>query len=397
LSAVESVNFIWGQAVNPWDPNRTTGGSSGGEGGLISMGGSPLGLGTDVIGSTRIPAIYCGICGFRPTSGRYTSNGGISTTSEQTGVKVNMLGMPAIGPMGKCTADLELMVKTLIDEDTRKTDPFTPFLPYKAVKLNQQLKIGYVESEYFIGSCASVKRAVSECAASLKSKGHDLVPIQLPRFEELMLAFVQLIQADDQADGLFKKLEDEEVSTGMKKIASRAKWPQWMFRVLGLVLSLQGEHRAKKLLDNSYTITSNELWLKFSEIMNYRNEFLAFWKQNQFDAIITPATITPAVPHGASEEFATFIWSFTVYCSMLNLPAGVIPTTLVRSEEENYVEDKNSDMYTKFINKALKGSTGCPVGVQIITLQYEDEKCLEIMKLVEQTANLKELIEHNLT
>jgi Asp-tRNA(Asn)/Glu-tRNA(Gln) amidotransferase A subunit family amidase len=67
---IESSNAIFGRACNPWDPSRTTGGSSGGEGGLIASRCSPIGIGTDVGGSIRTPAAWCGTYAFKPTPER---------------------------------------------------------------------------------------------------------------------------------------------------------------------------------------------------------------------------------------------------------------------------------------------------------------------------------------
>ena len=64
-------NPIYGNTKNPFDDSRTSGGSSGGEGCLLAMGGSVLGIGTDVGGSVRIPATFCGSAGLRPTSTRF--------------------------------------------------------------------------------------------------------------------------------------------------------------------------------------------------------------------------------------------------------------------------------------------------------------------------------------
>ena len=77
----ESVNSIYGRAINPWSRNqkkdRTVGGSSGGEGGLIAACCSPLGIGTDIGGSIRIPAEFCGVYGFKPCTKRITMKGDI--------------------------------------------------------------------------------------------------------------------------------------------------------------------------------------------------------------------------------------------------------------------------------------------------------------------------------
>lgn len=73
--ALETVNTIYGLALNPHNLKRTCGGSSGGEGGLISSQCSILGLGTDIGGSIRAPAAFCGIYGFRPSPGRISYDG----------------------------------------------------------------------------------------------------------------------------------------------------------------------------------------------------------------------------------------------------------------------------------------------------------------------------------
>lgn len=70
ISSYDCGNHIYGQTVNPHNLQKTPGGSSGGEGALIGGGGSLLGIGSDIGGSIRIPASFCGISGFKPTAGR---------------------------------------------------------------------------------------------------------------------------------------------------------------------------------------------------------------------------------------------------------------------------------------------------------------------------------------
>lgn len=72
-SSYDCSNPIYGQTVNPHNLQKTSGGSSGGEGALIGGGGSLLGIGSDIGGSIRIPSAFCGICGFKPTTGRIRS------------------------------------------------------------------------------------------------------------------------------------------------------------------------------------------------------------------------------------------------------------------------------------------------------------------------------------
>ncbi|MPD06003.1 Fatty-acid amide hydrolase 2 [Portunus trituberculatus] len=67
---IESYNLLNGRTVNPYDVSRTPGGSSGGEGALLTSCGTPLSVGTDLAGSIRIPAFLCGTFGHKPTSGK---------------------------------------------------------------------------------------------------------------------------------------------------------------------------------------------------------------------------------------------------------------------------------------------------------------------------------------
>src|SRR5260221_14351964 len=70
LYYIESDNPVYGRTNNPWNLDRSPGGSSGGQAAIIAAGGSPMGLGTDIGGSIRVPATFCGIAGLKPTAGR---------------------------------------------------------------------------------------------------------------------------------------------------------------------------------------------------------------------------------------------------------------------------------------------------------------------------------------
>lgn len=91
----ESENNVWGCSLNPWDLSRTPGGSSGGEAALIASGCSVMGLGSDIGGSIRIPAHYCGIVGFKPTPNRLTNSGsGVPRVNNRNG---QVIIKPTIG------------------------------------------------------------------------------------------------------------------------------------------------------------------------------------------------------------------------------------------------------------------------------------------------------------
>lgn len=144
----ETNNFIWGRGMNPWNIKRSCGGSSGGEGGLVSAGCSPLGLGSDGGGSVRIPSLYCGLYGFKPTGNRFTMIGH-KKPSEYTPRHIGS----ALGPLAKNTEDCERMAEILMNGDMvskeevlRKTLPwdYNKYTPVEDKIKNRKLRIGYI-------------------------------------------------------------------------------------------------------------------------------------------------------------------------------------------------------------------------------------------------------------
>jgi Asp-tRNA(Asn)/Glu-tRNA(Gln) amidotransferase A subunit family amidase len=77
----DSSNFLWGECKNPWNTNKTAGGSSGGEGAALAIGLSPIGIGNDMGGSIRIPAHFCGISGLMPSPRRLPGIGAFTYLS----------------------------------------------------------------------------------------------------------------------------------------------------------------------------------------------------------------------------------------------------------------------------------------------------------------------------
>merc|ERR1740121_650272 len=104
LMLPESANNVWGTSRNPYDSARTPGGSSGGEGGLVAAYCSPLGIGTDIGGSVRIPCHFCGLYGLKPTTERITKKGvSVCRVGDRNGQNV-VKGTQ--GPLAHCVEDL---------------------------------------------------------------------------------------------------------------------------------------------------------------------------------------------------------------------------------------------------------------------------------------------------
>lgn len=120
----ECNNLLWGKTENPWDRKRTPGGSSGGEGALVSSRCSPMGLGGDIGGSLRIPAEFCGVYTLKSTSQRITSGGHTffsPTIDGQVNIKSTM------GPMTRCVEDLALFLDTIMNKEYYSLETLDPY------------------------------------------------------------------------------------------------------------------------------------------------------------------------------------------------------------------------------------------------------------------------------
>ncbi|NWU23234.1 VDHAP protein, partial [Dyaphorophyia castanea] len=116
-------NPIFGQTLNPLNPQKSPGGSSGGEGALIAGGGSILGIGSDVAGSIRLPSSFCGLCGLKPTGNRISPPG----CSDSPFV----LAVTAmLGPMARDVDSLALCMKALLCQQMFQLDPTVPPIPF---------------------------------------------------------------------------------------------------------------------------------------------------------------------------------------------------------------------------------------------------------------------------
>jgi Asp-tRNA(Asn)/Glu-tRNA(Gln) amidotransferase A subunit family amidase len=109
-------NLVFGRTVHPRDASLTPGGSSGGEAVAIATHMSPAGIGSDLAGSVRVPAHFCGICALKPATGRVPGEGQFPPSTGPYGLGA------VVGPMARCVADLRLLFRVLSDEVQGNTD-----------------------------------------------------------------------------------------------------------------------------------------------------------------------------------------------------------------------------------------------------------------------------------
>jgi amidase len=160
VAGYETDNYITGRSNNPWNVDRTPGGSSGGEAAAIASGCSPGGVGTDGGGSIRVPAHFCGIAGLKPTPGR------ISLIGHRPSEGVRGIGVA--GPMARSVSDVRLLFEVLAGYDDR--DPVSAPVELRSPTI-EGARIGVFESFYDTPVQPAVRRAVRDAATMLSGLG----------------------------------------------------------------------------------------------------------------------------------------------------------------------------------------------------------------------------------
>ena len=162
---ITSENTAFGDVRNPFDASRMAGGSSGGTAAAIAAGLAPLGLGTDTGGSGRIPASFCGIVGFRPSTGRYPSDGVFRLSATRD----------TVSPLGRAVADVRLLDAVLAGRQ-----PAAPGLASIA-----GARIGIPRRPFFDYASTSVEALVNDALRSLHRAGASLVEVDLTSVSRL--------------------------------------------------------------------------------------------------------------------------------------------------------------------------------------------------------------------
>jgi amidase len=169
LSNYESDNYVTGRTNNPWDLERTPGGSSGGEAAAIASYCSAGGIGSDGGGSIRIPAHFCGIAGLKPTPGRVPGTGHFPPMCNPFGL------VSVAGPLARSAQDVRLLFAALSGYEDQ--DPFSAPVPLR-VPVVADLTVGVMEQFYQSPVQPVMKEIVTKAAQALEHIGFPIEPFQ---------------------------------------------------------------------------------------------------------------------------------------------------------------------------------------------------------------------------
>jgi amidase len=179
LMAGETVNNIIGYTWNPKNRNLACGGSSGGEGALIGLKGSPVGFGTDIGGSIRIPAAFNGLYGIRPSSGRLPYEGMANSMDGQNSI------LSVVGPIATSVGALKLVIKAILEQKPWFHDPLVPEIPWRDEQEQAvldivntspggQLAFGVTKGDGVVNCQPPVRRAIDIVVKTAEKLGHKV-------------------------------------------------------------------------------------------------------------------------------------------------------------------------------------------------------------------------------
>ena len=175
---------------NPWDLERSPGGSSGGSGAAVAAGVVPGAIGSDTGGSIRIPASHCGLVGFKPTYGRISRNGALALS----------WSLDHVGTLTRTVEDAALMLSVLAGPDSNdQTTLARTYLPQPLLPANDHvrgLRIGVLDDPPFAPMEADVKQGLTTTLKRLQREGVEILEVKLPELKACLTAEFVIVAAE---------------------------------------------------------------------------------------------------------------------------------------------------------------------------------------------------------
>jgi amidase len=318
----ETDNDVYGRTSNPYDLDRTPGGSSGGPAAIVAAGGSPFDIGSDTGDSIRQPAHVCGIAGLKPTSGR------VPRTGHWPGYQGLLESFTQLGPMARRVEDLELLLPILAGPDGEDPHVAPVALGDPSVIDIAELRVVVFADNGIRTPTPETVSAVDGAARALEAAGGQLRREVPPGLDEAWATWDGLIRADGFA--------------WLRRLIEAAGTRGW------------GSYATRDWITPGVPLAGDELTRLIERADAIRGRLLR-WIQD-VDLIVCPAMPQPAIRHGES----TAAWFGDTYSDVHNLTGW--PAVVVRGATS--VE-------------------GLPIGVQLIAPPWREDIALAGARIVE--------------
>ncbi len=371
----ESDNPLYGRANNPWNLDRTPGGSSGGEAAVVAAHGSPLGLGGDIGGSLRVPAHFCGLHTLKPTSGRLTGLDLLSRVfaEGQEGI------LAQAGPLARTVEDVELGLRILCQPDP--DDPALPPVPWPTERPSiETLRVGVFSHDGFFPAAPAVRRAVDAAAAALSTMRVHVEPFTPPSVEQAIALYFGILGADGGAWAR-RTLGSNPRDRRVKGLLQVAGIPNAVRGGVVRAAMAAGQRRLAQTIASLKPRSAGDYWEQIAARTRYRADFIAAMDAQRLDALICPAHALPALTHGSS-YYLTTAGSYSILFNLLGMPAGAVAATRVRAGEESD-RPATRDIVERTARVVERDSVGLPIGVQVASRYWREDVALSLMAALE--------------
>lgn len=334
---VTNNNPTFGPARNPYNPDLIPGGSSGGTAVAIAAGILPAGLGSDTGGSTRLPAAFCGICGFRPTIGRYPASGVIPISATRD----------TPGPMARAVEDLQLLDRVMAED----------LAPVENISLSE-IRLGVPRAHYYENLEPALADVVEATLDLLAAACKDLVEIdpgQVAALNDKVSFPVVLYEAKrDMAQYLADFAPRISIEDVLAQIAS-----PHVKEVYSAIVS--GAAVTEAVYQEAITVHRPALQALFS----------GYFADNNLDAMVVPTVPLTAPPVG--------------HDNTVQLNGQALPTmpTIIRNTDPS----SNAGVPSLSVAAGL-AANGLPVGVCLEGPAGSDRRLLAIGKALQDEVGL---------
>lgn len=382
--ALETSNGLWGQAKNPWNPRKSTGGSNGGEAGLVAARCSPFGIGNDLFGSIRIPASFCGVYAFKPTSNRISQLGRILQNARAFNGFYSFF--PSHGLLCRSIDDLVLVSRCLFGkfEDDYLTpinhSPFNEKIFSKVIDNNNYpQKIGYFGEIKNFSTAPGVREALNETIHYMRMAGYHMIEFPISNFEEFINHGMIILNNSDSLKMIKKQLKNEEFEIYNQNAVFLNSSSNFFLSILAGFRSMTGNIREAKIIRSFEHLTKSEFVECNIRFLELKAQFIDYWREHKFDALLCPVFPLTASDFGITQQLLPFNHMSFIH-NIADLPSLVIPVKL----NKNIVyTDTYNDMYSSIAKKSMVSSENLPVAIQIATLPGHDEWALRLGKEID--------------